>query len=154
VTRRMVIALLALVGVFLALYLTLYKMGYIGHLACATGSCERVQSSRWSVLLGMPVAAWGVVFYAATFGVAFAGTQERWSESRGVSWVLFALTGWGVLFTTYLTWLELFVIRGICLYCVSSATLVVVLFVISALDLRMTGNGPTAHAVSSDSATA
>ena len=139
-TRRMVIALFALVGVFLALYLTLYKVGYIGHLACATGSCERVQSSRWSVLLGMPVAAWGVAFYVVTFVVAFTGAQERWSESRRISWILFALTGWGVLFTTYLTGLELFVIHGICLYCVSSAALVVALFTISAVDLRMSGD--------------
>jgi uncharacterized membrane protein len=146
VTRRMVVALLALAGVFLALYLTLYKMGYMGELACATGSCERVQSSRWSVLLGMPVAAWGVGFYAVTFSVAFLGTQERWSESRRVSWILFALTGWGLLFTTYLTWLELFVIRGICLYCVSSATLVVAIFGVSAFDLRTTGNQGAAQA--------
>ena len=44
--RRMVIAALALVGVFVALYLTLYKVGTIGHLACGFGGCERVNTSR------------------------------------------------------------------------------------------------------------
>lgn len=132
----MVIALLALVGVFLSMYLTLHKLGYIGHLACAIGSCEQVQSSRWSVLMRIPVAAWGVAFYATTFAIAFTGTQERFTESRTVSWLLLGITGWGVLFSAYLTGLELFVIHGICLYCVSSALLVVVLFVLSVFEAR------------------
>jgi len=59
----MVVALLALVGLFLSLYLTLYKLGYIVQLTCAVGSCERVQTSRWSVLFGIPVAVWGAGFY-------------------------------------------------------------------------------------------
>ena len=39
-------------------YLTLYKLGYIGTLQCAVGSCETVNTSRWATFLGMPVAAW------------------------------------------------------------------------------------------------
>jgi hypothetical protein len=38
----MLAALVALAGMFVALYLTLYKLGYIGTLACAVGSCETV----------------------------------------------------------------------------------------------------------------
>ena len=59
----MVLALVALAGLMLSSYLTLFKLGYIGHLACSIGSCERVQTSRWSVLFGIPVAAWGAGFY-------------------------------------------------------------------------------------------
>ena len=51
-TRRMVIAVLSLCGIFIATYLTLYKLGYIGTLACGTGVCERVPTSRWAVFLG------------------------------------------------------------------------------------------------------
>jgi uncharacterized membrane protein len=88
--------------------------------------------------LRIPVAAWGVAFYATAFVIALAGTQERFAESRRLSWLLFGLTGWGVLFSAYLTALELFVIHGICLYCVSSAVLVVLLFALSASDVRAT----------------
>ena len=35
----MIIGTLALVGVFVSTYLTLYKLGYIGTLNCAIGSC-------------------------------------------------------------------------------------------------------------------
>ena len=56
----MLAALVALAGLFVATYLTLYKLGVVGTLSCSVGSCETVQLSRWAMLLGLPVAAWGV----------------------------------------------------------------------------------------------
>ena len=124
----MLVALLALAGLFLSLYLTLYKLGYIAELACAMGSCERVQTSRWSVLFGIPVAAWGAVFYFTTLVVAVAGTQTRWASSARVTRSLTAMTGAGVLFSAYLTWSEFFVIHAICMYCIGSAIIVTLMF--------------------------
>lgn len=92
--------------------------------------------SRWATFLGLPVAAWGVAFYVVLLGVSLAGLQGPWAESRTVSLALVALTGWGVLFSAWLTYLELFVIRAICQWCVVSAVLVAITFVVSALDLR------------------
>jgi uncharacterized membrane protein len=132
----MLAALVALAGVFVALYLTLYKLGYIGTLVCAVGSCETVQTSRWATLLGQPVAMWGVAFYAAVLGVALAGLSPALTDSRRVSQLLVAMTGTGVLFSGWLTYLELFVIDAICQWCVISALLATVLFVVSLLDLR------------------
>ena len=136
-TKRMLLALLALVGVFLSLYLTLYKVGIIGTLACSNyGSCETVQTSRWATFLGLPVAAWGLGYYAVILVVALLGVQERWSDSRGISTLLLVLTGWGFLFSAYLTYLELFVIHAICTWCVGSASLVTLLFLVALLDFR------------------
>ena len=81
-SRREVVAALALAGIFVALYLTLYKLGAIGELSCRVGSCETVNSSPWAVFLGAPVAAWGVGFYVATFAVAIAGLRPRFSEAQ------------------------------------------------------------------------
>jgi uncharacterized membrane protein len=131
----MLAALVALVGLFVASYLSLYKLGYIGTLVCRVGSCETVQTSRWATLLGVPVAVWGVLFYLAVLGVALAGLSASLADSRRVSELLVAMTGVGVLFSLWLTWLELFVIHAICLYCVTSAVLVAILLVISTLDL-------------------
>ena len=138
-TKRMGIALVALVGALIATYLTLYKLGIIGTLVCTNlGSCETVQTSRWATFLGLPVAAWGVGYYLAILLAAIVGTMPAWSESRGVSVVLLLLTAWGFLFSAYLTSLELFVIHAICVYCVTSAVLVTVLLVLSWLDYRET----------------
>jgi uncharacterized membrane protein len=132
----MAIAAVALVGVFVALYLTLYKLGAIGELTCTVGSCETVQLSRWATFLGLPVAAWGVGFYLATLALALLGLQERWADSAPLSLALVLMSGWGVLFSSWLTWLELFVIDAICMWCVVSAVLVLVIFVLALLDWR------------------
>lgn len=135
-TRRMAVAVLSLAGVFLATYLTLYKLGYLQSLACGTGSCEVVQASRWSRLLGQPVALWGAGFYFAVFALAVAGSSGRLAESRAIGRALVALSAWGVLFSAWLTYVEVARLHAICRYCVTSAALVLVIFVVSVLDLR------------------
>jgi uncharacterized membrane protein len=134
VSKRHLAALFALVGALVASYLTLYKMGIIGQLACSVGSCETVNTSRWAMFVGAPVAAWGVAFYLAVFVIAVAGTTERFVDSRRVSLILLLLTGWGVAFSAWLTYLELAVIHAICVYCVTSAVIVTILFVLCVLD--------------------
>lgn len=137
----MLVALLALTGLFVALYLTLYKTGAIGTLTCSIGSCETVNTSRWSTLLGLPVAAWGLGFYIVALVVSIMATSDRWVDERAPSLVLVALSGWGVLFSLWLTYLELFVIRAICMWCVISAFIVTLIFIVSVLDLRDYGKG-------------
>jgi uncharacterized membrane protein len=132
----MLAALVSLAGVFVALYLTLYKLGYVGTLVCAVGSCETVQTSRWASLLGIPVATWGVAFYVAALALSLWGLSDAMADSRRLSQALAVMTGAGVLFSLWLTSLELFVIHAICQWCVISALLVTVLFIISVLDLR------------------
>jgi len=132
----MLAALVSLAGLFVAIYLSLFKLGYIGTLVCSIGSCETVQMSRWATLFGAPVAVWGVAFYLGVLAVSLAGLSGALVNSARVSQLLVAMTGFGVLFSLWLTWLELFVIHAICTYCVISAVLVTILFVISLLDLR------------------
>lgn len=140
----MVVAVLALIGIFIATYLTLYKVGVIGTLVCSIGSCERVQTSRWAMFLRYPVALWGVGYYVVLFVLALVGIQPRFIDRRGISVALVALTAWGVLFSAWLTYLELFRIHAICIWCVGSAVLVALLFITSALDLRDTSAGAEA----------
>ncbi len=138
----MVIAILSLCGIFVAAYLTLYKLGYIGTIACGTGGCETVQTSRWSIFLGQPVALWGVGFYVAMFATATAGSIGTLVESRAPSVAMVVMSGWGVLFSGWLTYLELGPINAICRYCVVSAVLVAVLFAISLADWRAMRKDP------------
>ena len=140
-TRRMVVSVVSLVGVFLATYLTLYKLGYVETLACGTGSCEVVQSSKWSTLFGQPVALWGLGFYLSMFVLSLAGSFGTLAESRRVGLGLAFMSGWGVLFSGWLTFTEIAWLHAICRYCAVSAGLVVVLFVLSVLDLRSDARG-------------
>jgi uncharacterized membrane protein len=136
VRARQLIALLALVGIFVALYLTLYKVGVIGVLTCSVGSCETVNTSRWATFLGLPVAAWGLATYVILLTLSVAGSSPTLEDAPPVSWALVALSGWSVLFSAWLTYLELFVIHAICIWCVTSACIMAAIFLASVADLR------------------
>ena len=135
--RRMVIAALALIGVFVALYLTMYKIGAIGHIACGMGGCERVNTSKRSTFFGAPVAVWGLAFYIATLIVAVVGTSPSMMHRRELSYLLAAMSLIGVAFSAWLTYLELYVIDAVCRYCVTSAIIVTAIFLVSIADVVM-----------------
>ena len=137
----MIVAALALAGIFLAVYLLLYKLGMIGELSCSVGSCEKVNTSKWATFLGLPVAAWGVGWYIGMFVLALASTWESYAESPAVSMLLLGVAGTGLIFSAYLTYLELFVIHAICQWCVVSAILVLVIFVYCVADYRDVSRG-------------
>jgi uncharacterized membrane protein len=124
VRRRQAIALLALVGFCIALYLWFYKIGIIGKLQCGSGSCEYVQTSRYGALFCVPVAFYGVVGYAVIFAVAIAGLQPAQLARRWPTTALALLSAGGLLFTLYLTGIELFVLHAICRWCVGSALVI------------------------------
>jgi len=134
----MIIAGLALVGTFVAAYLALYKLGYIGELVCGVGSCSTVQLSEWAAFLGVPVAVWGVGWYVVVLAVSLAGTSDRWADWPGLSLGLVALSGWGIAFSGWLTYLEARVINAWCQWCVVSAIIVAMIFLLSVLDWRDT----------------
>jgi uncharacterized membrane protein len=133
---RMAIAVLALVGLVIAAYLTLFKLGYLGAIQCSVGGCEKVQSSRWAEFLGLPVAAWGVGAYTAILAVALAGVQPRFAGARWVALALFGMSAVGVVFSAWLTYLEAFVIHAWCQWCVISAILITLIFLLSIPGLR------------------
>ena len=129
-TRLRGIVLVGLVGLFVAVYLLLYQMGFYGSLLCGAGSCETVQASKYARFLGQPVPLWGTLWYAGVLVLAFLGLGPAY----GMRWleVLLALavTG-GLLFSAYLTGVELFILHAVCMWCVISAVLTVLLFVLA-----------------------
>ena len=138
--HRQAIALLALVGVFVALYLWLHALGFGGAIKCgASGGCETVQTSPWAVFLGMPVAFYGVVGYLALLIVALAGLRPAALSQRTWNLLLLGLATVGVVFTAYLTYVELFLIHAICRWCVGSAVIITAIWVVSLLSLRSPG---------------
>jgi uncharacterized membrane protein len=136
------LALLSLAGLFISIYLYLFKIGKIGTLACGTGACELVQLSPQSRFLGVEVALIGVLGYATLLGLALLALQPRFAGRSWPAQLLAALSGVAVLFSAYLTALELFVIHAICRYCVVSAVLIVVIFLLAIRELRPRREAP------------
>jgi uncharacterized membrane protein len=133
---RMTAALLSLAGLFISAYLYLYKIGRIGTLACGAGECDTVQQSPWSQFAGFEVALIGMAGYAVLLALSLAALQPSLSAQRWPANLLIVLAGFGVVFTLYLTYLELFVIHAICRWCVASAVIIGAIFLVALLDQR------------------
>ncbi len=133
--HRMAAAALALVGLLVAAYLWLWKIGVVGTLACGTGGCEVVQTSEYAVLFGIPVAAYGAAGYLGILLLSLVGIQPAFENNRRISVIMVGVSGAGVAFTAYLTYLEAAVIHAWCRWCLVSAAIITLIFLISAADL-------------------
>lgn len=118
---------LAVLGIGVAGYLT-YSHYDEGALVCAIGSCHTVQNSPYAVIAGIPISILGLGMYLAVIGLGLLRrTRTDWSQPATMA--SFAAVLAGTIYAGYLTYLELFVIKAICQWCVISAILTVGLLV-------------------------
>lgn len=127
-TNRMIITLLALIGLFVALYLWAHNAGLTGPIVCGVGDCATVQSSEFAHIGPVPVSAIGVLGYVVLMALSFAGLQPAHRESPVIGGLLLAGSAGGVAFSAWLTYLEAFVIHAWCQYCVASAIIITLIF--------------------------
>ncbi|MCJ7710651.1 MAG: vitamin K epoxide reductase family protein, partial [Chloroflexi bacterium] len=122
-----------LAGLAASGYLTLVRLAGEAAVCGPSKGCETVATSEYSVVLGIPVAVMGVLFSLAV--LACAVTWWRSADRRALL-LAYLLLLVGTLAVAYLTYLEVFVIHAICLWCVSYAVAVVGALGIAALAFR------------------
>lgn len=133
---RMGAALLGLIGLLVSTYLYLFKLGMIPGLACGTGGCETVQASPWAKFLGLPVALIGVLGYLACLTLALIGVEKGGARRHWSDALLLGGAAIGVGFTGYLTYAEAVLIDAWCRWCLGSAAIITLLFVVAILNWR------------------
>ncbi len=122
---------LALIGAIDAGYLTLHYYQSIP-IVCSTGlsfiDCGIVLNSQYAQIFNIPLAILGLIFYFfVLFGIAF----YYWSKKLIAEYILLLLTFSGFLFTLYLVYLQAVVLHAFCLYCLLSAFISTLLFLIT-----------------------
>jgi uncharacterized membrane protein len=123
---RGVVLVLGLAGLAVAGYLTYVHYAELEPLCGLGGDCERVQTSQWAEVAGIPVAVLGLAGYALILAsLLVPGDLGR------VACATLALAGFG--FSAYLTYREVFTIEAICTWCVASAVLMTALAVVACL---------------------
>jgi len=118
-------------GLVIALYLSYVELTHVDAICGPVGDCNAVQTSTYARILGIPVAALGVVNFLV-LGALWLGQRfldGRWLRRSLLAMV--ALTVVGTLFSLYLTALELFVIDAVCAWCLASAAVTTALMVVS-----------------------
>ena len=122
--RRWVIPALAGLGILDSLYLSYVKLFKAVPFCGGLGDCETVNTSRYSEFMGIPIAFLGVGMYALILVLAVWGDRLPDPLARYAPLAIFGISLGGVLYSAYLTYLELYVIEAICVYCVVSAILI------------------------------
>lgn len=121
---RLLAAALALAGLAISLYLAItWYDDSIPVCVGGGGGCEKVQTSDYADLAGVPVALFGAIGFALILAsLALPAEASRFTGA------LLGLVGFG--FSVYLTYLELFVIEAICQWCVASAVVMTALLMV------------------------
>lgn len=127
---------LAALGLLLTGYLTLAAWGEAAPALCVEGGgCDLVRNSRWSSLLGLPLALWGFGLYALIGLAAVTGATAavRWRR-------LSRLTLLGLAISVYLTGVGIVAVEAACGWCLASLALMAALFAL--VHLRRPGAPP------------
>jgi uncharacterized membrane protein len=109
-------------------------------LSCGVSSgCETVKNSDYARLAGFPLPLLGLAAYLTLLGLLLlqgyqAISQRGWSAYLAL--LVFGVALVGVLYSAYLTYIELFIIYAICRWCVASAIIMVATFLLSIFNLR------------------
>jgi uncharacterized membrane protein len=108
------------VGLGIAGYLTYVHYAGISPVCEIAHGCEKVQTSGWSKVAGVPVALLGLLGYAAILVAVLMPGETALTAAAGL-----AVVGFG--FSAYLTYREVFTIEAICIWCVASAVVMAAL---------------------------
>lgn len=128
------IPLLALAGALDSAYLTWVHYSRSQPFCAGVGDCELVNTSAYAQVMGLPVALLGLGGYLAILGLGLA--RWRGGASLFLDLALFGLALSGAAYSAYLTYIELFVLQAICIWCVVSALLITAILVVCVIKLR------------------
>ncbi len=132
-----IIPILAIIGLAIAIYLSYVEVSETRAVCGPVGNCNAVQSSSYAKLFGIfPIAVMGMVAYVAILVAWFFRQFGPASLRRLVRIALWGMAIISVLFSSYLTFLEPFVIGATCTFCLSSAVVVTIILWVSILPAR------------------
>jgi uncharacterized membrane protein len=131
-----VLVVLAVAGIAIAGYLAATKLSGEVPVCGPLRGCETVNTSEYSEVAGIPVALAGVAY--SVFALVVSLVWWRGGDRRAL-YVLYGMGLLGLLAVAYLTYLELFVIGAVCVWCVGYAVTVVGGWLTAVFALRATG---------------
>ena len=128
---------ITLIGLFVASYMTVYKFTsqeLQDAMCVGSKGCSVVNASPYSEVRGVPVAVLGVLGYLALLAVQLLERRPGIVQENGVL-IFFGISVTGFLFTVYLIFVEVALIKAYCPFCITSQVAMTLLFVISVIRL-------------------
>ena len=127
---------LTVIGLLVSVYMTIYAITSNDNMCVGSQDCSVVNASKYSKVsiagIQIPVAVIGVAGYAAILGVLLLENKIAFLQENGTL-VFFGLALTGFLFTLYLIYLEVFLIRAYCPFCIASQSVMTLIFILSVI---------------------
>lgn len=127
----------ALIGLADSIYLSWIKLSH-NEVLCVgggLGDCYTVNTSPYAEVYGMPIALLGLGAYLVIVLVFLFEKRNNFLQENG-NMIVFGVSLIGVIYSAYLSYLEEFVIHAWCPYCVLSAIMITIVFIVSIVRLR------------------
>lgn len=120
--RQRLLFILGAVGLIISVYLTV-KAKAPSTVMCSIGhACEIVLSSQYAWLFGLPISAYGLVWYLGLLVIVYLLPSRSIAETWLKVWIL-----GGLAFSLWLLGIEAFVLHAYCTWCVGSLVVVLLL---------------------------
>jgi uncharacterized membrane protein len=126
------IPLLSIIGLGASIYLTYVEITHTRALCGPVGDCNAVQSSPYAKLFGiLPIGLVGALGYVAILAIWLWQRFRVDVIAKTAGPIMYGMALFGTLFSIYLTYLEIFVIHAVCIWCLSSAVIITVLLLLN-----------------------
>ena len=121
---------LVVLGLLVSIYMTIYKVTSNNAMCLGSGDCSTVNASRYSEVYGIPVAVFGVLGYAAILATLFFENRNGFFKQNSIL-MIFGMALTGFLFTLWLIYVEVAILKALCPFCVTSQTAMTIIFIIA-----------------------
>ncbi|OGC45292.1 prolipoprotein diacylglyceryl transferase [candidate division WWE3 bacterium RBG_19FT_COMBO_34_6] len=115
---------LSILGIAISSYLAYAKISSNSLYCLTSEGCDIVQNSPYSTILGIPLGVWGMAYYFILFALFY---QKESTSIRSIK--KYALI-WGLLYSSFLTYIEAFIIQAFCLWCLISFVNIITIYFI------------------------
>lgn len=138
----LVLAAIGLAGVAISIYLTTVHYAGVPLVCSSTGlvNCERVLSSAYSSVAGIPISVGGLLWFAGVLGMALLALRTPEPARLQLAQVLWSLLGLATV--VYLVGVEVLALGVICAWCSVLHVLILLTFFLSVLRTPHTSPGP------------
>jgi len=123
---------LTVLGLLVSIYMTIYKLTNNESMCIGSGGCSIVNASGYSEVNGIPVAVVGVAGYLSILAVLFLERKAGLFQENA-SMILFGLTLTGFLFTAWLIFVEVALLKAYCPFCITSQITMTIIFILTVI---------------------
>ncbi|MEP6895176.1 MAG: vitamin K epoxide reductase family protein [Chloroflexota bacterium] len=123
---------LAALGLLDSIYMTIFKLTNNENMCIGSHGCNIVNASGYSSIHGIPVAVVGVFGYLSILTLLYLGRRPGFLQTNE-GMLLFTVTLTGFLFTVWLVYLEIAIIKAYCPFCITSQIVMTIIFILTVI---------------------